>query len=102
MDPRQSKLLAAIIDQFIQTAEPVGSKQLLSHCSEFCLSGSTIRNEMRVLGDEGFLEQPHISAGRVPTAKGYRIYVKEYLDPSSQEKAVQKKFSTLKEQYFQR
>ena len=103
MDSRQSKLLAAIIDQFIQTAAPVGSKQLLSHCAEFALlSGATIRNEMRALGDEGFLDQPHISAGRVPTAKGYRIYVKEYLDPSGQEKAVRKKFITLKEQYFRR
>jgi len=102
MDPRQSKLLAAIIDQFIQTAAPVGSKQLLSHCNEFCLSGATIRNEMRALGDEGFLDQPHISAGRVPTAKGYRIYVKEYLNPSGQEKIVRKKFDSLKEQYFRR
>ena len=76
MDSRQSKLLAAIIDQFIQTALPVGSKQLLSHSAEFSvLSGATIRNEMRVLGEEGFLEQPHISAGRIPTAKGYRVYV---------------------------
>lgn len=103
MDSRQSKLLAAIIDQFIQTAAPVGSKQLLSHSTEFALlSGATIRNEMRVLGDEGFLDQPHISAGRVPTAKGYRIYVKEYLNPGAQEKAVLKKFTTLKEQYFRR
>jgi len=102
MDPRQSKLLVAIIDQFIQTAAPVGSKHLLSHSTEFSLSGATIRNEMRALGDEGYLDQPHISAGRVPTAKGYRIYVKEYLDPSAQEKAVRKKFMTLKEQYFRR
>lgn len=102
MDSRQSKLLAAIIDQFIHTAVPVGSKELLTHCTEFCLSGATIRNEMRALGDEGFLDQPHISAGRVPTAKGYRIYVKEYLDPTAQEKVVRKKFLTLKDQYFRR
>lgn len=102
MDSRQSKLLAAIIDQFIQTAAPVGSKQLLSHCTDFCLSGATIRNEMRVLGDEGFLDQPHISAGRIPTAKGYRVYVKEYLNPTGQEKVVRKKFDTLKDQYFKR
>jgi transcriptional regulator of heat shock response len=102
VDTRQSKLLAAIIDQFIQTALPVGSKQLLSHCTDFCLSGATIRNEMRVLGDEGFLDQPHISAGRIPTAKGYRLYVKQYLDPTAQEKVVKKKFETLKDQYFKR
>lgn len=102
MDPRQSRLLVAIIDQFIQTAAPVGSRHLLSHSTEFSLSGATIRNEMRVLGDEGYLDQPHISAGRIPTAKGYRVYVKEHVAPSAQEKAVRKKFLTLKEQYFRR
>ncbi len=102
MDERQSRLLAAIIEQFITTAVPVGSKQLLCACNDLDVSGATIRNEMRVLGDEGYLDQPHISAGRIPTAKGYRMYVKQYLDPSAQEKAVQKKFMTLKEQYFQR
>jgi transcriptional regulator of heat shock response len=102
MDERQSRLLAAIIDQFIHTAIPVGSKQVLCECDNFSVSGATIRNEMRVLGDEGYLEQPHISDGRVPTAKGYRLYVKEYLNPGAQEKIVQKKFEELKSQYFVR
>ncbi len=101
MDSRQSKLLAAIIDQFITTAIPVGSKNLLE-AAGFAVSGATIRNEMRLLCDEGFLEQPHISAGRIPTTKGYRAYVKEFMDPGPQEKIVQKKFAGLKEQYFQR
>ncbi|TSC57786.1 MAG: hypothetical protein Greene041619_951 [Candidatus Peregrinibacteria bacterium Greene0416_19] len=101
MNTRQAKLLVAVIDQFIKTAEPVGSKHLLE-CADFCLSGATVRNEMRVLGDEGYLEQPHISAGRVPTAKGYRVYVKDYMEPSQAEKQVRKKFETLKDQYFQR
>ncbi|MBI3619454.1 hypothetical protein HY213_05485 [Candidatus Peregrinibacteria bacterium] len=103
MNSRQAKLLAAIIDQFIETATPIGSKHLLEAGGElFCLSGATIRNEMRVLGDEGYLEQPHISAGRVPTAKGYRVYVKEFMEPSVHERRVRQKFATLKEQYFQR
>ncbi len=101
MDERQSKLLAAIIDQFIQTALPVGSKKLIES-GDFSLSSATIRAEMSALEDEGFLEQPHVSAGRVPTAKGYRVYVKEFMDPSGQEKAVRRKFESLKEQYFQR
>ncbi len=101
MDSRQSKLLAAIIDQFIQTAIPVGSKNLLE-AAGFSVSGATIRNEMRLLCDEGFLEQPHISAGRIPTSKGYRAYVKEFMEPGPQEKIVRKKFVGLKEQYFQR
>ncbi len=101
MDPRQAKLLMAIIDQFVETAEPVGSKHLLE-CSGFCLSGATIRNEMRTLGDEGFLDKPHISAGWVPTAQGYRLYVKEFMDPTVHEKSVRKKFDSLREMYFQR
>ncbi len=99
MDERQSKLLAAIIDQFIQTAMPVGSKRLLES-GEFTLSSATIRSEMGALEDQGFLDQPHISAGRIPTAKGYRVYVKEFMDPSAHEKTVRKKFDTLQEQYF--
>jgi transcriptional regulator of heat shock response len=101
MDERQAKLLEAIIDQFIQTALPVGSKNLLES-ADFPFSGATIRNEMRVLGDEGYLDQPHVSAGRIPTAKGYRVYVKNFMDPSAHEKAVRHKFTTLREQYFQR
>ena len=102
MNVRQAKLLAAIIDQFIETALPVGSNELLRQSNDFQLSGATIRNEMRVLGEEGFLEQPHISAGRIPTAKGYRVYVKEFMQPSQTELKVRKKFDVLKEQYFRR
>lgn len=101
MNTRQSKLLTAIIDQFIQTALPIGSKQLLEG-GDFCVCGATIRNEMRLLEDEGFLEQPHISAGRIPTAKGYRMFVKEFMEPGATERRVRQKFMTLKEQYFKR
>ncbi len=101
MNTRQAKLLVAIIDQFIETALPDGSKRLLEMGS-FSVSSATIRSEMSHLEDEGFLEQPHISAGRVPTAKGYKIYVKEYMQPSAQELQVKKRFDTLKEQYFKR
>lgn len=101
MNTRQAKLLAAIIDQFIETALPVGSKRLLE-MGEFSVSSATIRNEMSHLEDEGFLEQPHISAGRIPTAKGYRVYVKEFMEPSIHELKVRKKFESLKEQYEKR
>lgn len=101
MNTRQAKLLTAIIDEFIRTAEPVGSKQIIEH-GHFLLSCATIRNEMRTLGDEGFLDQPHTSAGRVPTAKGYQLYVREYMEPDAQEKKVRAKFDALKEQYFKR
>ncbi len=99
MDERQSKLLAAIIDQFIHTALPVGSKKLLES-GAFTLSSATIRAEMGALEDQGFLEQPHISAGRIPTARGYRAFVKQFMDIAGEEKIVRKKFETLREQYF--
>lgn len=101
MNERQSKLLAAIIDQFIDTANPVGSKHLLE-AGVFHVCGATVRNEMRFLGEEGYLEQPHVSAGRVPTAKGYRVYVQNHLEPTRAEAKVRKKFMSLKEQYFHR
>lgn len=99
MNDRQSRLLAAIIDQFIATAGPVGSKKLLES-GEFSCSSATIRNEMGALEDEGFLQQPHISAGRIPTASGYRLYVREHMKPSSREAVVRKKFESLKEHYL--
>src|SRR3989338_7904079 len=102
MNTRQSKLLVAIIDQFIQTGVPVGSRELLRHHVGFHWSCATVRNEMRALGEEGFIAKPHISAGRVPTAKGYRMYVRDFMEPSAQERKVCKRFQTLKEVYFQR
>lgn len=101
MNTRQAKLLMTIIDEFIQTGIPVGSKQIIEQ-GHFLLSCATIRNEMRALGEEGFLEQPHISAGRVPTAKGYQLYVREYMEPNTQEQKVKDRFDVLKQQYLQR
>ncbi len=101
MNERQAKLLAAIIDQFIETALPVGSKRLLETV-DFSVCSATIRNEMNELETSGFLLQPHVSAGRIPTAKGYRMYVQEFMQPSAQERAVRKKFESLVEQYGKR
>lgn len=101
MNDRQGKLLMAIIDHFIETGVPVGSKQIVEQ-GFLPLSGATIRNEMQILSDEGFIEQPHISAGRIPTALGYRVYVQDFMKPSISEKKVRQKFQGLQEQYFQR
>lgn len=98
MNTRQAKLLAAIIDEFTRTALPVGSKQIIDR-GFFSVSGATIRNEMQVLGDEGFIGQPHTSAGRIPTVKGYRAYVQEFMDPSVQEKQVRSQFEQFRRQY---
>ncbi len=101
MNTRQAKLLSAIIDQFIQTAEPVGSLNLLAG-SSFQVSGATLRNEMRLLCQEGFLEQPHVSAGRIPTAKGYQFYVQEFVEPTRELQNVRKTFDRLKDAYVRR
>ena len=75
---RQRKILRAIVDAYIQTAEPVGSKAI-AQMPELNFSSATIRNEMAVLTEKGLLEQPHTSAGRVPSAAGYRLYVDELM-----------------------
>jgi heat-inducible transcriptional repressor len=72
MTPRQQKLLAAIIEQYAEVASPVGSSLL---AKVFKVSSATIRAEMAELERKGFIMQPHTSAGRVPTDKGYRYYV---------------------------
>lgn len=75
LDPRKAALLHAIIQEYAQTAEPVGSA-VLAVKYHFGLSPATLRNEMCVLEGEGYLGKPHTSAGRVPTEKGYRYYVR--------------------------
>lgn len=72
IDERNETILMAVIQSFIYTAEPVGSR-MLSKRYDFGLSPATIRNVMSDLEESGFLEQPHISAGRVPTDLGYRF-----------------------------
>jgi len=72
MDSRKLKILTAIVDEYILTGEPVGSKAIMSHVNA---SSATIRNEMAELEKQGYLEQPHTSAGRVPTYNGFRLYV---------------------------
>ena len=72
LNQRQKQILQAIIEDYITTAMPVGSRTISKN---FALSSATIRNEMSDLEDLGYLEQPHTSAGRVPSEKAYRFYV---------------------------
>jgi len=74
LDERKARLLQAVVREFIQTAEPVGSKALADRYS-LGISPATIRNELAALEEQGFLSHPHTSAGRVPTDRGYRFYV---------------------------
>lgn len=79
LDVRKMNILRAIIDDYILTASPVGSRTL-SKREDIELSPATIRNEMSDLTELGFLEQPHTSAGRVPSEKAYRLYVSNIMD----------------------
>lgn len=74
LDARKLKILAAIVEQYIATGEPVGSKYLASR-PDLNFSSATIRNEMALLAEMGLIEQPHTSAGRVPSQLGYRLYI---------------------------
>ena len=78
---RKKQILRAIVDSYIRTAEPVGSKTI-SQLPGMDFSPATIRNEMADLTSMGLLEQPHTSAGRVPSAAGYRLYVDELMQNS--------------------
>src|SRR5438045_1399081 len=73
---REREILTAIVETFISTGEPVGSR-ILARASREGLSPATVRNVMADLADAGYLEQPHTSAGRVPSAAGYRYYVEQ-------------------------
>ncbi len=75
---RKKKVLRSIVDLYIRTAEPVGSKAI-SELPDLNYSSATIRNEMADLTAMGYLEQPHTSAGRIPSAAGYRLYVDELM-----------------------
>ena len=74
LDARKSAILRAVVQQYIETAQPVGSNAIAKR-EDVTVSSATVRNEMHDLEDEGYLVQPHTSAGRVPTEKGYRFFV---------------------------
>ncbi len=74
LDDRKLEVLRAIVEDYVATQEPVGSRALVER-HNLRVSSATVRNDMAVLEDEGYLRQPHTSAGRVPTDKGYRLFV---------------------------
>lgn len=83
IDDRKQRVLRAIVTLYESEGEPVGSGLLAEHF-DVPVSSATLRNEMALLTKLGFLEQPHTSAGRVPSAKGYRYYIDNLLDTASQ------------------
>lgn len=91
---RRRQLLSAIIKEFIETAEPVGSQTIVVGY-KFEVSPATIRNDMAELEDQGFLFQPHTSAGRIPTDLGYRLYVDELADYTDAQREAEKVFNAV-------
>ncbi len=74
LDDRKLAVLRAIVRDYVSTMEPVGSKSLVDR-HHLDVSPATIRNDMAVLEEQGYIVQPHTSAGRIPTDKGYRLFV---------------------------
>ena len=94
LDDRKMKILQTIIKTYLETGEPVGSRTI-SKCADLSLSSATIRNEMADLEDLGYIIQPHTSAGRIPSDKGYRWYVDTLIEEKEQE------VTEIKEQMLQ-
>lgn len=87
---RKKQILKIVVESYIDTAEPLGSKAIAERMPEK-VSSATVRNELSELSDMGYLEQPHTSAGRIPSPLGYRLYVNELMErkPISAEEAAQ-------------
>jgi heat-inducible transcriptional repressor len=94
---RQKTLLLLLIRDYIETAQPVGSKRLVEHY-HLEISPATIRNEMAALTEMGYLRQPHTSAGRVPSEEGYRYFVSQMMHNAELPEAVQ---HTISHQFYQ-
>ena len=84
LDERKKKILQAVIRNYLETGEPVGSRTI-SKYTDLNLSSATIRNEMVDLEEMGYIFQPHTSAGRIPSDKGYRLYVDTMMEEKERE-----------------
>ena len=101
LSERKKKVLRSIVDLYIRTAEPVGSKAIAA-LPDMKYSSATIRNEMAELTNLGYLEQPHTSAGRIPSAAGYRLYVDELMLDYSLSLDEAKSINTVIDEKMQR
>jgi heat-inducible transcriptional repressor len=97
LSDRQKTLLLLLIRDYIETAQPVGSKRLVERY-HLDLSSATIRNEMAALTEMGYLRQPHTSAGRVPTEEGYRVFVGQMMNQAELPQSIQQ---TISHQFYQ-
>jgi heat-inducible transcriptional repressor len=91
LDERKAAILKAVVEEYVETAQPVGS-QTIAHAPQLEVSSATVRNEMTILERDGYLVQPHTSAGRIPTDRGYRYFVDHFTHqgglPAGQRRAV--------------
>jgi heat-inducible transcriptional repressor len=90
LDERKAAILAAVVSEYIETAQPVASGHVARR-TDLAVSAATVRNEMAVLEHDGYLIHPHTSAGRIPTDKGYRLYVDRLRTPPAPLAAVQRR-----------
>ena len=97
-EDRKQEVLKAIVQHFINTAEPVGSNTLLVSY-KFHVSPATIRNDMMQLEQAGYIFQPHTSAGRIPTDKAYRLFVDEMADYKAARKLAITQLKKIREEY---
>src|SRR3989338_9064523 len=101
---RQGQILAAIVKEYSQTGDPVGSEELVQKY-HFSVSPATVRNEMKALEKTGFIAQPHTSAGRVPTDKGYRYFVSKLMHhlelTVAEQQRLRQELARLKHQYLE-
>ncbi|MBC5788364.1 MULTISPECIES: heat-inducible transcriptional repressor HrcA [Clostridiaceae] len=93
-DDRRLKILQIVVDSYIRTGEPIGSKTVAALMNNE-VSSATIRNDMAMLERLGFLEQPHTSAGRIPTYLGYRIYINKLMRPSGLSEEEKHRIDTM-------
>src|SRR5215210_7811163 len=94
LDERKIAILRAVVQEYITTAQPVGSTHI-ANASGVHVSSATVRNEMAVLEQEGYLAQPHTSAGRVPTDKGYRFFVAHMTTPGRLDSVASQRVGTF-------
>ncbi|MBU0577849.1 hypothetical protein KJ742_04330 [Patescibacteria group bacterium] len=99
MDLRKRQILEAIINSFIQSSNPVGSKYIYESY-DFGVSPATIRNEMAALENEGYITQPHTSAGRVPTSMAYRMLVDQMQIQNQLMERVKRDMTKVRQEYY--
>src|ERR1700733_12209918 len=94
LDPRKQTILQALVLEYVDAAEPVGS-ELLVHKYQLGVKSATVRNELAEMSELGYLEQPHTSAGRIPSDRGYRYYVDRLLLERDVEESAKQKVRTV-------